>query len=71
MYHRGYMAAERIPISELKKKLETSKNFVLVDVREPSEIKEGGAIPGAIHIPMNQVAKRMQELPKNAEIVIY
>ena len=71
MYHRGYMAAERIPIPELKKKLEASKNFVLVDVREPSEIKEGGAIPGAIHIPMNQVAKRMQELPKNAEIVFY
>jgi rhodanese-related sulfurtransferase len=71
MYHRGYMAAERIPIPELKKKLETSKNFVLVDVREPSEIKEGGAIPGAIHIPMNQVAKRMRELPKNAEIVLY
>jgi len=65
------MAAERIPIPELKKKLEASKNFVLVDVREPSEIKEGGAIPGAIHIPMNQVAKRMQELPKNAEIVFY
>jgi rhodanese-related sulfurtransferase len=71
MYHRGYMAAERIPIPELKKKLETSKNFVLVDVREPSEIKEGGAIPGAIHIPMNQIGKRMQELPKNAEIVFY
>jgi rhodanese-related sulfurtransferase len=71
MYHRGYMAAERIPIPELKKKLETSKNFVLVDVREPTEIKEGGAIPGAIHIPMNQVAKRMQELPKKAEIVFY
>ncbi len=65
------MAAERIPIPELKKKLETSKKVVVVDVREPKEIAEGGAIPGAIHIPMGQIEKRMGELPKNAEIVFY
>jgi rhodanese-related sulfurtransferase len=63
--------AERIPIPELKRKLDTSKSLVLVDVREPGEIKEGGAIPGAIHIPMAQIEKRMGELPKNAEIVFY
>jgi len=63
--------AERIPIPELKKKLDTSQNLVLVDVRDPGEIKEGGAIPGAIHIPMAQIEKRMGELPRNAEIVFY
>jgi rhodanese-related sulfurtransferase len=63
--------AERIPITELKKKLEAQKNFVLVDVREPGEIKESSAIPGAIHIPMAQIEKRMGELPRNAEIVFY
>jgi rhodanese-related sulfurtransferase len=62
--------AERIPIPELQKKLKGGK-LVLVDVRETSEIKESGAIPGAIHIPMAQVEKRMGELPKNAEIVFY
>jgi rhodanese-related sulfurtransferase len=62
--------AERIPIPELQKKLKTGK-LVLVDVRESSEIKESGAIPGAIHIPMAQVEKRMGELPKNAGIVFY
>ena len=65
------MAAERIPISELKKKLDSSKKPVVVDVRDASEIKEGGAIPGAIHIPMAHVEKRMSELPKNSEIVFY
>ena len=63
--------AERISIPELKKKLEASKKVVVVDVREPKEIAEGGAIPGAIHIPMGQLEKRMGELPKNAEIVFY
>ena len=68
MYHADM--AERIPIPELQKKLKGGK-LVLVDVRESSEIKESGAIPGAIHIPMAQVEKRMGELPKNAGIVFY
>ena len=62
--------SERIPIPELEKKLKTGK-LVLVDVRDASEIKESGAIPGAIHIPMAHVEKRLRELPKNAEIVFY
>ena len=62
--------AERIPIPELQKKLKGGK-LVLVDVREASEIKESGAIPGAIHIPMAHIEKRMAELPKNSEIVFY
>jgi len=65
------MAAERIQISELKKKLDSKKKPIVVDVREPAEIKESGAIPGAIHIPMRQIEKRMSELPKDAEVVFY
>jgi rhodanese-related sulfurtransferase len=68
MYHADM--AERIPIPELQKKLKGGK-LVLVDVREASEIKESGAIPGAIHIPMAHIEKRMGELPKNAEVVFY
>ena len=65
------MAAERIPIPELKKRLDSSKKPIVVDVREASEIKESGALPGAIHIPLGQIEKRMGELPKNADIVCY
>ena len=65
------MDAERIPIPELKKKIETNKKLVIVDVRDASEIKESGAIPGAIHIPMKNIEKRMGQFPKNAEIVFY
>ena len=65
------MAAKRIPIPELKKKLDANKNLVVVDIRETKEIAQGGAIPGAIHIPMGQIEKRMSELPKNADIVFY
>jgi rhodanese-related sulfurtransferase len=65
------VAAERIPITDLKKKLDAKKNLILVDVREPTEIKECGAIPGAIHMPMAKIEKRIGELPRNAEIVFY
>jgi rhodanese-related sulfurtransferase len=65
------MAVERIPITDLKDKLDSNKKPIVVDVREASEVKEGGMIPGALHIPMGQIQKRMSELPKNAEIVFY
>ena len=63
--------AERIAIPDLKKKLETSKKLVLVDVREPKELEETGLIPGAIHIPMKQLEKRMDEFKKDADLVFY
>jgi rhodanese-related sulfurtransferase len=62
---------ERIPIADLKKKLDSSKKLVLIDVREPKEIAESGIIPGAIRIPLGQLEKRMAEFPKDAEIVFY
>jgi rhodanese-related sulfurtransferase len=65
------MAVERIPIAELKDKLDSNKKPIVVDVREPAEVREGGAIPGALHIPMGQIQKRMDELPRNAAIVFY
>jgi rhodanese-related sulfurtransferase len=71
MYHYDTMAAERIQIPELKKKLDGSRKPIVIDVRETSEIKESGAIPGAIHIPIGQIEKRIDEIPKNTEVVCY
>jgi len=62
---------ERIPIADLKKKIESSKKPIVIDVREPKEVAESGMIPGALHIPMGQIEKRMAEFPKNSEIVFY
>jgi rhodanese-related sulfurtransferase len=39
------------------------RNAVLLDVREPKEF-EGGKVPGAIHIPLSQLASRVTELAK-------
>ena len=62
---------ERIAISELKSKLESGEEFLLIDVREDRELEEDGAIPGAIHIPVADLDERMKDIPKNIRLVFY
>ena len=62
---------ERIAIPDLEKKLAGLSKPVVVDVRKPAEIEESGAIPGALHIPVEKVAERVSELPKDRELVFY
>ncbi|AJR08320.1 CoA-disulfide reductase [Photobacterium gaetbulicola] len=44
---------------------------LLLDVRNPGELKNVGYLEGAINIPVDQLRQRMGELPKDKEIVIY
>lgn len=46
-------------------------NQVLLDVRNPAELENVGFISGAINIPVDQLRQRMDELPKDKEIIIY
>ncbi|WP_186175944.1 FAD-dependent oxidoreductase [Vibrio jasicida] len=48
-----------------------SENQVLLDVRNPGELESVGFVKGAINIPVDQLRQRMNELPKDKEIVIY
>ena len=61
----------RIAIPDLKKKLDSTKKPVVIDVREPKELAESGRIPGALHIPMAKLPKRMDEFAKDADLVFY
>ena len=44
---------------------------LLLDVRNPNELQNGGFIDGALNIPVDELRDRMDELPKDKEIVIY
>ena len=44
---------------------------VLLDVRNPLELENGGYIEGTLNIPVDELRQRMHELPKDKEIVIY
>ncbi|WP_026970264.1 FAD-dependent oxidoreductase [Aliagarivorans marinus] len=48
-----------------------SDDQLLLDVRNPGELDSQGFIDGAINIPVDQLRERMDELPKDKEIIIY
>lgn len=58
----------QITPQELRKRLETGEDLVLIDVREDDEVAFG-MIPGAKHIPMGEIPQRTEELPAETEIV--
>jgi rhodanese-related sulfurtransferase len=60
---------EAITRRDLKKQL-SEGSVVVVDVR-PVEEYVAGHIKGALSIPLTELPSRVEELPKNAEIVVY
>lgn len=50
--------------------LKSNHNKILIDVREPGEVKQG-YIPGAINIPLSQIKNRVGEIPKDKSIYLY
>ncbi|KAM4866014.1 thiosulfate sulfurtransferase/rhodanese-like domain-containing protein 3 [Thomomys bottae] len=55
---------KHITYKELKNLL-TSKNIMLIDVRETWEILQHGKIPGSINIPLNEVGQALQMNPRD------
>ncbi len=47
-----------------------TENQLLLDVRNPEELRNG-FIEGAINIPVDELRQRLDELPKEKEIIIY
>ena len=60
---------ETLSLEDLQQKIETDEVLVL-DVRPEQEYEEGH-ISGAISIPSDQLAERINDLPKDKEIVAY
>ena len=44
---------------------------VVIDVREPGEVRESGALEGARNIPMSQFAATISKLPTDRPILLY
>ncbi len=59
-----------ISAGEVRNRLDAGEELVLLDVRTHSEF--GGArIEGSVHIPINALRGRINELPKNREIIVF
>jgi rhodanese-related sulfurtransferase/DNA-binding HxlR family transcriptional regulator len=69
---RAYLGpedTEAVDTEELLRRL-GSGDAVVLDVRPEPEYA-GGHLPGAIHIPLEELTERLAELPRDREIVAY
>ena len=60
--------SRRIQADQIDKLLAEGK-VLLLDVREPKELAELGAIEDSVNIPLGQLEKRLGELPKDRLIL--
>jgi rhodanese-related sulfurtransferase len=58
-----------ISVAELRRMRAANDAFLLVDVREDDELATA-SLDGVLHIPMDEVGRRLSELPKDADIVV-
>jgi len=64
---RSKNARETTP-ETLQRMLDRGEKVLVIDVRTDEEILFG-SIPGAIHIPEEQIEARMKDVPKDVQLV--
>jgi adenylyltransferase/sulfurtransferase len=67
---KKHLSVPEIEAEELNERLKKGEKIVLLDVREPHETNIC-QIPNSIHIPVNELPRRVHELDTADEIVIY
>ena len=68
--HRLRMA--RITPEELKHKLDAGEAVMVLDVRHPLEFAaEPQTIPGALYLPLEDLDKGHQKIPRDRDVVLY
>jgi membrane protein DedA with SNARE-associated domain len=60
----------RIPVVELRRMLDAGEEVVVIDVRGGMP-GEDGPIPGALRIPLSELAQRHKEIPRDRDIVLF
>jgi rhodanese-related sulfurtransferase len=60
---------KEISVLELKARRDRGENPLVLDVREEWELQLA-SIPGVVHLPMNQVPERLEELSRDAETIV-
>jgi rhodanese-related sulfurtransferase len=62
----------RISVAELYQLMEAQLAPMIVDVRSQSaRALDPRRIPGALHLPLDQVSAHVRELPRDRDIVVY
>jgi rhodanese-related sulfurtransferase len=69
-YFRAKLSAEKQKVDVAKKVKEGKGDFVLLDTRDRASY-EKGHIPGAVSVPLDEVARVAATLDPNREYVTY
>ncbi|KIV58399.1 hypothetical protein TS65_05980 [Aneurinibacillus migulanus] len=72
MYYEGGDSVSvygEVSTHEVNERLKQGENLHLIDVREDDEYA-AGRVPGAKHIPLNQIPERLHELDKDKEYIM-
>ena len=63
-------AEYEITPEDLRRKIESGERLVLLDVRRPDEVATA-ALAGHVHIPLDEIESRLDELDADADTVVY
>ena len=62
----------RITVDELHQKQESGENLIILDLRSRDELEQNPLlIRGALHMTMDEVQLRQQEIPRDRDIILY
>ncbi|MGB4681826.1 MAG: FAD-dependent oxidoreductase [Firmicutes bacterium] len=73
-YVAGNILQGDLPVitpAELLAAKQANGSLQLVDVREPRELEKDGFIDRAVNIPLGQLRSRIDELPRDRDLVLY
>ncbi|MCS7152606.1 MAG: rhodanese-like domain-containing protein [Bacteroidia bacterium] len=62
---------ELLPKEEVQKLKADSKNYTVIDVRDPDEVGSEPLVPGAIHIRLSDLRERINEVPADKPIAVH
>jgi membrane protein DedA with SNARE-associated domain len=62
----------RITAEELKRKLDSGEDVVVIDLRHAIDFEaEPETIPGALHVPPEELEQRHEQIPRGRELILY
>ena len=64
------MLVREMDAAELKAKLDAGEPVELLDIRSEAEVVHG-VLPDSEHLPMHLIPLKMQDLPRDKEVVLY
>jgi len=60
-----------ITVQDLASRLNNKEDLLVLDVRTPEEYVQDGHVPGSVLIPLQDLAVRMNEVPKDKPVACF